>query len=162
MPDKAKTEIIEKIWIKFFKIGFTSIEAISDSFSFKANGFSHTWPSYQPDSSYSIFSDINLLNIWFQPKYNLIEIKRGIDKLLKKLKTTYLKMDVLKYTLPEEMIRNRIKAPTQNFINIRISDFFVLGQEKILDFDNSMNSFVGCCSLGTGHLDSFIKIIMEI
>jgi len=32
-------------------------------------------------------------------------------------------------------------------------DFFVFGQEKILDFDNSMNSFVGCCSLGTGHLD---------
>ena len=71
-------------------------------------------------------------------------------------------MDVLKYTLPEEMIRNRIKATTQNFINIRINDFFVLGQEKILDFDNSMNSFVGCCSLGTGHLDSVIKYIMEI
>jgi len=39
------------------------------------------------------------------------------------------------------------------FIKIRISDFFVFGQEKILDFDNSINSFVGCCSLGTGHLD---------
>jgi len=63
----------------------------------------------------------------------------------------------LKYTLPEEIIRNRTKPPTQNFINIRISDFFVFGQEKIVDFDNSMNSFVGCCSLGTGHLDSFIK-----
>ena len=74
MPDKAKTEIIEKIWIKFFKIGFTSIEAISDSFSFKTIGFSHTCPSYQPDSSYSTFSDINLLNIWFQPRYNLIDI----------------------------------------------------------------------------------------
>ena len=42
MPDKAKTEMIERIWIKFLKIGFTSIEAISDSLSFKANGFSHT------------------------------------------------------------------------------------------------------------------------
>ena len=157
MPDKAKTEIIEKIWIKFFKIGFTSIEAISDSFSFKTNGFSHTWPSYQPDSSYSIFSDINLLNICFQPRYNLIEIKSGIDKLLKKLNRIYFKSDVLKYTLPEEITRNRTKAPTQNYINIRISDFFVFGQEKILDFDNSMNSFVGCCSLGTGHLDWFIK-----
>ena len=157
MPDKAKTEIIEKIWIKFFKIGFTSIEAISDSFSFKTNGFSHTWPSYQPDSSYSTFSDINLLNIWLQPRYNLIEIKRGIDKLLKKLNRVYFKRDVLKYTLPEEITRNRTKAPTQNFINIRISDFFVFGQEKILDFDNSMNSLVGCCSLGTGHLDWFIK-----
>ena len=63
MPDKAKTEIIEKICIKFFKIGFTSIEAISDSFSFKTNGFIHTWPSYQPDSSYSTLSDVNLLNM---------------------------------------------------------------------------------------------------
>jgi len=54
------------------------------------------------------------------------------------------------------MTRNRTKAPTQNFTKIRISDFFVFGQEKILDFDNSMNSFVGCCSLGTGHLYSFI------
>ena len=157
IPDKANTEIIERIWIKFFKIGFTSIEAISDSFSFKTNGFSHTWPSYQPDSSYSTFSDINLLNICFQPRYNLIEIKRGIDKLQKKLNRIYFKRDVLKYTLPEEIIRNRTKAPTQNFIYIRISDFFVFGQEKILDFDNSMNSFVGCCALGTGHLDWFIK-----
>jgi len=55
------------------------------------------------------------------------------------------------------MKRNRTKAPTQNFISIRINDFFVFGQEKILEFDNSMNSFEGCCSLGTGHLDSFIK-----
>ena len=157
MPDKAKTEIIEKIWIKFFKIGFTSIEAISDSFSFKTNGFSQTWPSYQPDSSYSTFSDINLLKIWFQPKYNLIEIKRGIDKLLKKLNRIYLKGDVLKYTLPYEMTRNRTKPPNQNFIKIRIRELFVLGQEKILDFDNSMNSFVGCCAIGTGHLDWFIK-----
>ena len=100
MPDKANTEIIEKIWIKLFKIGFTSIEAISDSFSFKTNGFTHIWPSYQPDSSYSTFSDINLLNTWFQPKYNRIEINRGIDKLLKKLSKVYLKSDVLKYTLP--------------------------------------------------------------
>ena len=63
----------------------------------------------------------------------------------------------MKYTLPEEITRNRTKAPNQNFINIRISDFFVFGQEKILDFDNSMNSFVGCCSRGTGHLGSFIR-----
>ena len=34
------------------------------------------------------------------------------------------------------MTRNRTKAPTQNFIKIRISDFFVFGQENILDFDN--------------------------
>ena len=157
MPDKANVEIIEKIWTKFFKIGFTSMEAISDSFSFKTRGFIQTWPSYHPDSSYSTLSDINLLNTWFQPRYNLIEIKRGIDKLLKRLKRIYFNMDVLKYTLPEEITRNRTKAPNQNLINTRISDFFVFGQEKIFDFDNSMNSFVGCCSLGTGHLDSFIK-----
>ena len=82
-----------------------------------------------------------------------MESSKGIDKLQKKLNRIYFKRDVLKYTLPEEIIRNRTKAPTQNFINIRINDFFVFGQEKILDFDNSMNSFVGCCALGTGHLD---------
>ena len=96
IPDRAKIEIIEKIWIRFFNIGFTSIEAISDSFSFKTNGFIHTWPSYQPDSSYSTLSDVNLLNTWFQPRYSLIVIKRGIDKLLKKLNRIYFKSDVLK------------------------------------------------------------------
>ena len=95
--------------------------------------------------------------MWFHPKYNLIVIKRGIDKLLKKLNKIYFKREVLKYTLPEDITINRMKAPIQKLINIRISDFFVFGQEKILDFDNSMNSFVGCCSLGTGHLDWFIK-----
>jgi len=39
----------------------------------------------------------------------------------------------LKYTLPEEMTRNRAKAPIQNFINIKISDFFVLGQENVIE-----------------------------
>ena len=86
-----------------------------------------------------------------------MEIKRGIDKLLKKLNKIYFKMDVLKYTLPDEITRNKIKAAIQNLINTNISDFFVFGQEKMIDFDNSINSFVGCCSLGTGHLDSFIK-----
>ena len=56
-----------------------------------------------------------------------------------------------------EIIIKKINPPIQNLINTRISDFFVLGHEKILDFDNSMNSFVGCCSLGTGHSNSFIK-----
>ena len=111
----------------------------------------------QPDSSYSTLSDVNLLNTCCQPRYNLIEIKKGIDKLLKKLNKIYFKIDVLKYILPDEIIRNRTKPPTQNLINTEISDFFVFGQEKMVDFDNSMNSFVGCCSLGTGHLDSFIN-----
>ena len=88
-----------------------------------------------------------------------MEIKRGMDKLPNKLNRIYLKMDVLKYILPEEITRNKIKATTQNLISTRISDFFVFGQEKIKDFDNSMNSFVGCCSLGTGHLDSFMNDI---
>ena len=63
----------------------------------------------------------------------------------------------MKYILPEEIIRNRKKEPIQNLIKIIISDFFVFGQEKIIDLDNSKNSLVGCCSLGTGHLDSFIN-----
>ena len=148
--------MIEKIWIKFFKMGFTSIEAISDSFSFKTNGFIHTWPSYQPDSSYSTFSEFNLLNTWFQPRYNLMQIKSGTDKLVNKLNSMYFRVEVLKYILPDEITRNNAKATNQNLINISANDFFVLGQEKIILFDNSMNSFVGCCSLGTGHLDSFI------
>ncbi len=85
-----------------------------------------------------------------------MEIKRGIDKLLKKLKKIYFKIDFLKYILPEEIRRNNAKAHIQNLISTRINDFFVFGQEKTLDFDNSMNSLVGCCSLGTGHLGSFI------
>ena len=56
----------------------------------------------------------------------------------------YFKRDVLKYTLPEEMTRNSTKAPNQNLINMKMSDFFVFGQEKIIDLDNSINSFVGC------------------
>ena len=52
---------------------------------------------------------------------------------------------------------NKTKAPIQNLINARVNVFFVFGQEKMMDFDNSMNSFVGCCSLGTGHLDSFMN-----
>ena len=64
---------------------------------------------------------------------------------------------ILKYILPEEIRRNKAKDASQNLINTRIRAFFVFGQEKIIDFDNSINSFVGCCSLGTGHLDSFIK-----
>ena len=86
-----------------------------------------------------------------------MEIKRGIDKLLKKLNRIYFKRDVLKYILPEEITRNITKVNTQNLINTRISDFFVFGHEKMMDFDNSMYSFVGCCSLGTGHLDWLIK-----
>ena len=33
---------------------------------------------------------------------------------------------------------------------------FDFGQEKTIEFDNSKNSFVGCCSLGTGHFELFI------
>ena len=69
-----------------------------------------------------------------------MEINSGIDKLLKKLSKIYFNRDVLKYTLPEEITRNKIKDITQNLIS-------------------TMNSLVGCCSLGTGHLDSFINDI---
>ena len=100
---------MENVWIKFFKMGLTSIEAISDSFSFRTKGLSHTCPSYQPDSSYSTLSEFNLLNTWFQPRYNLIEIKIGIVRLLNKLNRIYFKVDVLKYILPEEITRNKIK-----------------------------------------------------
>ena len=87
----------------------------------------------------------------------MIAIKSGIDKLLKKLSKVYYRMNFLKYILPEEITRNTTNAANQNLVNTRISDFFVFGQEKNIDFDNSINSLVGCCSLGTGHLGSFIK-----
>ena len=63
----------------------------------------------------------------------------------------------MKYILPEEITINKTKATNQNLTNTSINDFLVFGQENIVDFDNSMNSFVGCCSLGTGHLVSFIN-----
>ena len=86
-----------------------------------------------------------------------MQIRRGIAKLLKILNKTYFNVDVLKYILPEEITRKIIKATIQNLNNARISNFFDFGQEKVVDCDNSMNSFVGCCSLGTGHLASFIN-----
>ena len=53
-------------------------------------------------------------------------------------------MYLLKYILPEKITRNNRKVNTQNLNNTVIKDLFVFGQEKIFDFDNSMNSFVGC------------------
>ena len=68
----------------------------------------------------------------------------------------YFKVEVLKNTLPEEITINTIKVPSQILININENDFIDFGQEKILDLDNSINSLVGCCPFGTGHLDSCI------
>ena len=87
-----------------------------------------------------------------------MQIKSGIDKLVNILNRIYFKVDVLKYILPDEITRNNTKATNQNFVSTRTNDFFVFGQEKIADFDSSINSFVGCCSLGTGHFDSFMKL----
>ena len=53
-----------------------------------------------------------------------------------------------------------MKAATQNLNNIVDNDFFVFAHENIFDFDNSINSLVGCCSFGTGHVESFIGFIM--
>ena len=65
----------------------------------------------------------------------------------------YFKVEVAKYTLPVEIMINKVKVTNQIFSNINENDFFDFGQENILDFDNSINSLVGCCSLGTGQLD---------
>ena len=75
---------------------------------------------------------------------------------MKKLSKIYLKADVLKYILPEEIIRNNIKPAPQNFINTIINDSLFFDEENMADFDNSINSFVGCCSFGTGHFDLVI------
>ena len=73
-----------------------------------------------------------------------MDIRRGNDKLEKRLNKMYFKVEVLKYILPEEITINIIKVANQNLNNINENDFFDFGQEKILDFDNSINSFVGC------------------
>ena len=56
----------------------------------------------------------------------------------------YLNIKVSKYTLPEEITTNIKNVPIQNFSNISKKDFFDFGHVNILDFDNSINSFVGC------------------
>ena len=73
-----------------------------------------------------------------------MEKRNGKDKLLKKLNKMYLNVEVSKYTLPDEITTNNINVPIQNFSNINEKDFFDFGQVNILDFDNSINSFVGC------------------
>ena len=70
----------------------------------------------------------------------------------------YLRRKALKYILPDEISKNKIKVTIQNFINMMESNFFDFGHENIFEFDNSINSFVGCCSFGTGHLNSLITI----
>ena len=56
----------------------------------------------------------------------------------------YLNVEVSKYTLPEEITKNIKNVPIQNFSNMNVKDFLDFGQVNILDFDNSINSFVGC------------------
>ena len=70
----------------------------------------------------------------------------------------YLRRKVLKYILPDEISKNKIKVTNQNFINIIENIFFDFGHENIFEFDNSINSLVGCWSFGTGHLNSLITI----
>ena len=88
-----------------------------------------------------------------------MDIRNGIDKLDKRLNKMYLKIDVLKKTLPVEIIRNSKKLAVQNLSNTSVNDFLDFGQENVVDFDNSINSLRGCCSFGTGHLDSFMNFI---
>ena len=71
----------------------------------------------------------------------------------------YLDVEVSKQTLPEEITINKKKVASQNLNNINENFFFDFGQEKIVDLDNSINSFVGCWFIGTGLLDVLINII---
>ena len=65
----------------------------------------------------------------------------------------YLKLFSLKWTLPEEIIKKIKKQIIQTVISTKVYFLFDLGSEKTSEFDNSIYSFVGCCSFGTGHLD---------
>ena len=71
----------------------------------------------------------------------------------------YFIIEVSKYALPDEIKTNNMNVAIQNLNKTNEKTFCDLGHEKILDLDNSINSFVGCCSLGTGHFDSFIQLI---
>ena len=51
----------------------------------------------------------------------------------------YLNIEVVKYTLPDEIIINKRNVANQNFSSINKNDFFDFGHEKILDLDNSIN-----------------------
>ena len=54
-------------------------------------------------------------------------------------------------------ITKKIKnATNQVEINIIENFLLLLGNENSLELDNSKNSLVGCCSLGTGHFESFM------
>ena len=53
----------------------------------------------------------------------------------------YFVIEVSKYILPEEIIRNKINVPIQNFVSAIVKDFLDFGKEKILDFDNSRELF---------------------
>ena len=88
-----------------------------------------------------------------------MDIRNGIDKLDKRLNKMYLKIDVLKKTLPVEIIRNSRKLPVQNLSNASVNDFLDFGQENVADFDNSINSLRGCWFFGTGHVVSFMNSI---
>tara|TARA_B100000073_G_C23656439_1_gene542686 strand:+ start:185 stop:379 length:195 start_codon:yes stop_codon:yes gene_type:complete len=64
----------------------------------------------------------------------------------------------VKYTLPEDMTTKIRNVRIQIFISTLKYFIFDLGQAKKVELDNSTNSFVGCCSLGTGHFELFINI----
>ena len=49
------------------------------------------------------------------------------------------------------------KKINQNEIRTKVYFLFDFGSEKIIEFDNSIYSFVGCCSLGTGHFELLIN-----
>ena len=73
-----------------------------------------------------------------------MENRNGKDKLLKKLNKMYFNLEVSKYTLPEDIAKKIIKVTNQYLIKINEKVFLDFGKENILDFDNSINSLVGC------------------
>ena len=58
--------------------------------------------------------------------------------------------------LPVEITKKSKKATNQIKIKIIENFLIVLPNAKNFELDNSKNSFVGCCSLGTGHFELFI------
>ena len=56
----------------------------------------------------------------------------------------YFNVEVSKYTLPDEIAINKTNVINQDISSINEKYFFVLGNENTFDFDNSINSLVGC------------------
>ena len=154
-PKTKKSLII--VLIKFWILGFFLFLVISSgSVYFKTSLFKYILLSFFSSLSIPLLISIRLFLGWNHVFKRLTSEKVEYEESGWYDGQVWIKPLVLKEK--ESLIASiEVKPILKNLISAKIRVFFVFGQEKIVDFDNSMNSFVGCCSLGTGHLKSLIK-----